>query len=120
MCVFAPHNFLKDPPFAKMDFVSCRNVLIYMDTFLQKKAFATFHYSLKENGFLLLGKSETIGTASDLFLQVNKNEKIYTRKPSVGRFVHTTTQVSGGELVIKQSLITSRKNAVLVINALDL
>jgi two-component system CheB/CheR fusion protein len=56
MCVFAPHNFLKDPPFAKMDLVTCRNVLIYMDTFLQKKAFTTFHYALKENGFLLLGK----------------------------------------------------------------
>ena len=119
MCVFAPHNFLKDPPFAKMDFVTCRNVLIYMDTFLQKKAFTTFHYSLKENGFLLLGKSETIGTASDLFLQVNKNEKIYTRKPSIGRFVHSTSQVTGGELASRQALITSRKNALLVTNVLD-
>ena len=119
MCVFAPHNFLKDPPFAKMDFVTCRNVLIYMDTFLQKKAFSTFHYSLKENGFLLLGKSETIGTSSDLFLQVNKNEKIYTRKPSVGRFVHTTSQVTGSDLAIRQAQITARKNAVLVTNALD-
>ena len=119
MCVFAPHNFLKDPPFAKMDFVTCRNVLIYMDTFLQKKAFSTFHYSLKENGFLLLGKSETIGTSSDLFLQVNKNEKIYTRKPSIGRFVHSTSQVTGGELASKQALITARKNALLVTSVID-
>jgi len=88
MCVFAPHNFLKDPPFAKMDLVSCRNVLIYMDTFLQKKAFTTFHYALKENGFLLLGKSETTGATSDLFTQVNKHEKIYSRKPVPGRFMH--------------------------------
>ena len=90
MCVFAPHNFLKDPPFAKMNLVTCRNVLIYMDTFLQKKAFATFHYALKENGFLLLGKSETVGASSDLFSQVIKTEKIYTRKSGAGRFLHLT------------------------------
>jgi len=88
MCVFAPHNFLKDPPFARMDLISCRNVLIYMDTFLQKKAFTTFHYALKENGFLLLGKSETTGASSDLFTQVGKHEKIYSRKSVPGRFIH--------------------------------
>ncbi len=77
MCVIAHHNFLKDPPFAKMDLISCRNVLIYMDTFLQQKAFATFHYALKENGFLLLGKSESIGASSDLFTAVAKKEKIF-------------------------------------------
>jgi two-component system CheB/CheR fusion protein len=92
MCVFAPHNFLKDPPFAKMDLISCRNVLIYMDTFLQKKAFATFHYALKEDGFLLLGKSETVGASSDLFAQVEKNEKIYSRKQVPGRFMHVATE----------------------------
>lgn len=92
MCIIAPHNFLKDPPFAKMDLISCRNVLIYMDTFLQKKAFATFHYALKENGFLLLGKSETIGASSELFTQVEKNEKIYSRKPTPGRFTHVPTE----------------------------
>ncbi|CAN5396472.1 hypothetical protein BH09BAC3_BH09BAC3_38090 [soil metagenome] len=91
ICVFAPHNFLKDPPFAKMDLISCRNVLIYMDTFLQKKAFATFHYALKENGFLLLGKSETPGASIDLFSQVGKHEKIYSRKPAPGRFIHVAT-----------------------------
>jgi len=92
MCVFAPHNFLKDPPFAKMDLITCRNVLIYMDTFLQKKAFATFHYALKESGFLLLGKSETIGASSDLFEQVEKHEKIYSRKSVHGRFMHVATE----------------------------
>jgi two-component system, chemotaxis family, CheB/CheR fusion protein len=67
MCVFATHNFLKDPPFAKMDLISCRNVLIYMEPFLQKKVFAIFHYALNDKGFLLLGKSETTGSSSDLF-----------------------------------------------------
>ena len=62
VCVFAVHNFLKDPPFAKMDLVSCRNVLIYMEPYLQKKALTTFHYSLNLGGFLWLGKSETTGS----------------------------------------------------------
>ncbi|MEP7265499.1 MAG: chemotaxis protein CheB [Bacteroidota bacterium] len=88
MCVFAPHNFLKDPPFAKMDLVSCRNVLIYMDTFLQKKAFTTFHYALKENGILILGKSESTGASSDLFTPLGKQEKIYMRKSVPGLFIH--------------------------------
>lgn len=86
LCVIAPHNFLKDPPFAKMDLITCRNVLIYMDNFLQQKAFATFHYALKENGFLVLGKSESVGSSSDLFNQMIKSEKIYMRKQASSRF----------------------------------
>ena len=73
MCVFAPHNFLKDPPFAKMDLISCRNVLIYMDSFLQKKALTTFHYALNENGFLMLGKSESTSNVSELFSNADKH-----------------------------------------------
>ena len=94
MCVIAHHNFLKDPPFAKMDLISCRNVLIYMDTFLQQKAFATFHYALKENGFLLLGKSESIGASYDLFASVAKSDKIYSRKEVAGRFRHVVTELN--------------------------
>lgn len=67
MCVFAVHNFLKDPPFGKIDLISCRNVLIYFDPYLQKKALATFHYVLNQNGILLLGKSETTSGVPDLF-----------------------------------------------------
>ncbi len=92
MCIFAVHNFLKDPPFGKMDFVSCRNVLIYMETYLQKKALTTFHYSLNPKGFLLLGKSETSSSVPDLFLPVGKNEKIFTRKDAPGSFMHVATQ----------------------------
>ena len=94
MCVFAPHNFLKDPPFAKMDLILCRNVLIYMDASLQKKAFTTFHYALKENGFLLLGKSETTAASSDLFAQISKRDKIYSCKPLPGKFTHIATELA--------------------------
>ncbi len=82
ICVFASHNFLKDPPFAKMDFISCRNVLIYMESYLQRKALGTFHYALNEKGMLLLGKSETAGNAPELFKVIGKHEKLYARKPT--------------------------------------
>ncbi|MEP7230256.1 MAG: chemotaxis protein CheB [Ginsengibacter sp.] len=91
LCVFASHNFLKDPPFAKIDLVTCRNVLIYMEPFLQKKALTTFHYALNEKGYLLLGKSETAAVASDFFLTADSREKIYTRKSLTGRFMNVTS-----------------------------
>jgi two-component system, chemotaxis family, CheB/CheR fusion protein len=92
LCVFASHNFLKDPPFAKMDFVSCRNVLIYMETFLQKRALTTFHYALNENGQLLLGRSETTAPASELFIPFDKSNKIYIRKSVPGKFLHEASK----------------------------
>ncbi len=89
MCVFAHHNLLKDPPFSKIDLVSCRNVMIYLEPVLQKRALTTFHYSLNEDGFLILGKSETIGSNTDIFTAYNSHEKIYIRKgpPGGGRFM---------------------------------
>jgi two-component system CheB/CheR fusion protein len=101
LCVFAPHNFLKDPPFAKIDLISCRNVLIYMDSFLQKKALTTFHYALKENGFLILGKSESTNNVPELFAAADKHEKIYSRKQQPGRFMHVATERKEEALAIK-------------------
>ena len=95
MCVFAHHNFLKNPPFARMDLISCRNVLIYMEPFLQKRALATFHYALKENGYLLLGHSETTAPATDLFLPFDKKEKIYTRKSVPAKFSPVSASPAG-------------------------
>ncbi|MBC7555511.1 MAG: PAS domain-containing protein, partial [Chryseobacterium sp.] len=109
MCVFALHNFLKDPPFAKMDLISCRNVLIYMDTFLQKKAFSTFHYALKDEGFLLLGKSETTGASSDLFTQFGKNDKIYSKKAVPGRFIHLAAERKEESLATKEKAIIKQQ-----------
>ena len=92
MCVFSFHNFLKDPPFGKMDVITCRNVLIYLQPYLQKKALTTFHYALKKEGYLLLGKSETTGNAPDLFIPSEKNHKIFTPRDKPGKFMHVATQ----------------------------
>ncbi|MDQ3552029.1 MAG: histidine kinase, partial [Bacteroidota bacterium] len=75
MCVFAVHNLLNDPPFARLDLVSCRNVLIYMEPYLQIKAVNTFHYALNKKGILLLGKSESTGLTSQQFTTLNKQDK---------------------------------------------
>jgi two-component system CheB/CheR fusion protein len=91
MCVFAHHNLLKDPPFSKIDLVSCRNVMIYLEPVLQKRALTTFHYSLNEYGYLMLGKSETIGSNTDIFTPYNSTEKIYLRKGPLGRFMNVAT-----------------------------
>ncbi|MBZ4035373.1 hypothetical protein K6T82_11395 [Flavobacterium sp. 17A] len=79
MCVFAVHDLTKDAPFAKIDLVSCRNVLIYFDTDLQKQVLASFHYSLRTNGYLFLGKSEWAHHVPHLFSAVDKLDKIYIR-----------------------------------------
>jgi two-component system, chemotaxis family, CheB/CheR fusion protein len=86
MVVFAVQNLIKDPPFSKMDMISCRNVLIYMGTALQKKVMPLFRYALNPEGILFLGSSETVGDAIDLFSVVDKRWKIFSaRKSAAGR-----------------------------------
>jgi two-component system CheB/CheR fusion protein len=84
MCIFAPHNILRDPPFSRMDFVSCCNLLIYFDSAAQKKVFASLHFALNDTGYLMLGKAESIGTSSQLFTLINNKFKIYSRKNNLG------------------------------------
>jgi two-component system CheB/CheR fusion protein len=74
---FAVHDMVNDPPYSRMDLVSVRNLLIYFDTDLQKKVLPRLHYSLKEDGLLFLGTSETIGDFSDLFTVINAKLRIY-------------------------------------------
>lgn len=80
MCVFAPHNLLRDPPFSRLDFISCCNLFIYLDTAAQKKAVNTFHYALNADGYLMLGKSENISHSGQLFTISSNNHKIFSRK----------------------------------------
>ena len=83
MIVFAPQSIIKDPPFTKLDLISCRNLLIYFNAELQKKIIPIFHYSLLPNGILFLGSSETIGGFVDLFTIVDRKFKFYKRRESI-------------------------------------
>ncbi|HEY2969178.1 MAG TPA: chemotaxis protein CheB [Casimicrobiaceae bacterium] len=85
MCLFAKQNVAADPPFSRVDLISCRNLLIYLAPPLQKRVIPTFHYALNPNGFLLLGASETIGSFSDLFAPVDREHRIYCKKTSATR-----------------------------------
>ncbi len=108
MCVFAPHNILQDPPFSRVDFISCCNLFIYLDTSAQKKVLATFHYALKEEGYLMLGKSETIGTSTHLFSQINSKYKIYSRKNNKGgRMLPELLPRASGSITDKKSIPSS-------------
>ena len=78
MIVFSPHNVFQDPPFGRLDLISCRNMLIYFQPVLQNDLFAIFHQALKDNGYLFLGKSEAIGSYTDAFPVVDAAAKIFT------------------------------------------
>jgi two-component system CheB/CheR fusion protein len=80
-CVFARQNILSDPPFSRMDLISCRNLLIYLESGAQKKILPAFHYALKPEGFLFLGASESIGGFTELFECADKHQKIFSKKP---------------------------------------
>ena len=82
MVVFAVQDVLKDPPFTKLDLLSCRNLLIYLDAELQKKLMPLFHYTLKQDGILFLGSSESIEGLTDLFSLIDKKWKLFKRRPA--------------------------------------
>jgi len=98
LCVFAQHNLLKDPPFSRLDLLSCQNVLIYLEPMAQRKVIQTFHYALSPHGVLLLGPSETIGTSTDLFAHAGEHKRqLYVKKatsawPHVVRDVRRSTR----------------------------
>jgi len=80
MCIFSPHSVIKDPPFSRMDLVSCRNLLIYLNNDLQDRLVQSFHYALRPGGFLLLGTSERLAKNAGLFTELDKKQRLYIRR----------------------------------------
>ncbi len=83
LMIFAPQNFIKDPPFSRMDLICCRNLLIYLESEVQKKLLPLLHYALKPGGILFLGSSETVGETTDLFSPLDRKSKTYVRREVV-------------------------------------
>jgi len=104
LLIFSEHDVIKDPPFSKLDLISCRNLLIYMGPELQRKLIPLFQYALNPSGLLLLGSSETVGDFVDLFAPVDRKAKLYKsqgdpsafRQPSFGRFSPRANDTSAG------------------------
>ena len=80
MCVFSAHSLIRDPPFSRLDLVSCRNLLIYLDTAVQRELFPLFHFALRAGGFLLLGAAESAEPFSGLFSPIDKHHRLYRRR----------------------------------------
>ncbi len=95
MLVFSEQDVIKDPPFSKLDLISCRNLLIYMGGELQKKLIPLFHYALNPGGFLFLGTSETVGDFGDLFATLDRKSKLYQRKDDI----HSTQRLALGRFL---------------------
>jgi len=85
MVIFAPQSLILDPPFTKLDILTCRNLLIYLAPEMQKKLIPLFHYSLGPGGVLFLGSAETIGSFTDLFSPLNNRLRIYRRTDGLAR-----------------------------------
>ncbi len=86
MCLFSTHDLVKDPPFSKLDLVSCRNLLIYFEPPLQQRVITTFHYALRPGRHLLLGPSESVAAQSRLFAPLDKRHRLYVRRDTTANF----------------------------------
>ena len=105
MIIFAPHNLVMDPPFFRIDILSCRNLLIYMTPVLQIKILSLFHYSLNSGGILFLGSAESIGSFTNLFKPMNSQVQLYYRSESDKISIpieFPSSYVSAQSLVLKQ------------------
>src|SRR5262252_691058 len=97
MCIFAQHNVLNDPPFSQMDLICCRNLLIYLEPLLQNKVISLFHYATRLGGYLVLGTSEGVGTATNLFSNEDRTHKIFLKKSTGVRQPVTFSLAMPGE-----------------------
>ncbi len=83
MCIFSQHSLISDPPFSRLDLVSCRNLLIYFDSDLQKRLIPLFHYALRDDGYLFLGGSENLSAYGELFRTADKPHRLFQRKLAI-------------------------------------
>lgn len=111
MLVFAVQSVIKDPPFSKIDLISCRNLMIYMKSDLQKQVLPLFHYALSEGGYLFLGTSETVGDHTDLFEEVDRKWKIFKRKGGEPHWYRGIEQHMQAFLTSREALSTHLHDA---------
>jgi two-component system CheB/CheR fusion protein len=119
MLVFSEQDVIKDPPFSKLDLISCRNLLIYLGADLQKKLIPLFHYALKLHGILFLGTSEGVGGFDDLFAVLDRKSKLYQRKDDfqgfqrevAGRFVESKTGAAAARALVAEKTASPMKLA---------
>jgi two-component system CheB/CheR fusion protein len=120
LLVFSEQNVIKDPPFSKLDLISCRNLMIYLGGDLQKKLISLFHYALNPGGILFLGTSETVGEFADLFAALERKVKLYQRKEdfqgakraALGRFLSPAGPTETGRVSVSGGLKHAAKSSL--------
>jgi two-component system, chemotaxis family, CheB/CheR fusion protein len=95
MCVYSSHSVIKDPPFSRMDLISCRNLLIYVDGTMQDRLIPVFHFALRPGGYLFLGTSENISRHQDLFRALDKQYRLFQRREHGARRLPLPPEVRG-------------------------
>ena len=121
MCIFAKQDITNDTPLSNMDIISCRNLLIYLDTFLQSKVLSVLHYALKPKGFLILGSAESVTSSGDLFTVINKKYKFYSkniiaRRPILDNdmsVLKSKRVLGNGARTVKKAAVISRTGKAL-------
>jgi two-component system CheB/CheR fusion protein len=93
LCIFSPHSVIRDPPFSRIDLVSCRNLLIYLGTDVQGQIFPTFHYALRPGGYLFLGTSESVSQYADWFAPIDKKHRIFRSRDDAAALVRVPNLV---------------------------
>ncbi len=110
-CVFIKHDLTRDPPFAKLDLISCRNVLIYFDAELQRRVIPMLHYCLNPHGYLFLGRSEAIGGFRELFAPVDKEHRIFVKTGDSLRFVQPAHAGLAAEVRLAEKQLPARRDS---------
>jgi two-component system CheB/CheR fusion protein len=88
LCISSPHSVIRDPPFSRMDLISCRNLLFYFDSEIQKQVIPLFHYALRPGGYLFLGSAENVSNFTDLFAPLEKHHRLFRRRSDVTPSLH--------------------------------
>ena len=105
--LFASHSVLKEPPFRRLDLISCRNLLIYMERSLQHQVSALFHYGLKSGGILFLGSAETMDSAAELFSTLDRDARLYVARPKTGHSLPVLAQFAPADRFLVPGQITA-------------
>jgi two-component system CheB/CheR fusion protein len=99
LCIFSPHSLIRDPPFSRIDLVSCRNLLIYFGAAVQNQVIPIFYYSLRPGGYLFLGTAENVSQFNDLFVPLDKKHRIFRSREDAGRRIRLPLSLATGKLM---------------------
>ncbi|MGD9508117.1 MAG: chemotaxis protein CheB [Geminicoccaceae bacterium] len=103
LCIFSPHSIVRDPPFGRIDMISCRNLLIYLDADLQSRVIPVFHYALRPSGYLFLGVSENVSQKPELFIPLDKKFRVFQRRDHVAPQPQLPFLLAGTRAISTQS-----------------